>query len=998
MLLRNRGIPGHSSRSTVHDVHQSLPAPKLHPHIYSEGPRTLSISLFFLSIAIFPYLALAAPPGSTANSTDSTANSAIGTSSDVWATLVANIAPLLILVGEKHVKAYFKIINTRTQCLLYAVGPIGLITAVTTVVRITGPRVLKRLIGRQYESRREVLVDLTSVSAGPVTFEIRHDLLEQTIEPAEETCAMFYAYARKEGNLGELSAWTRETRSQLGTPTHKNERDDSYVSEFKLNILGLTDVRKWKETLLDPLPAWNTYVGTFKVKMDEDPSARDTMMLIRGILKDALSEPPAAGTNYNISRLVKTLEGVPESVLSRAHERVTGFVQIQAGWAEISPTITAAHSDNDSSPLIQPARIIIILLCLSIYVGIIIMNWRFQRDYQNTALVAAGITISTVGAYYTAQLVNTQSVERVIDLGSLCNNVPAGGCGYYSPSGSWGIMDSCPKKLISSTPIESTGRRRRQRQLPTYLWGGYTRAKNTRRNTVFPAIITVAMTLGYVALYLGLRTSEWWASLSVLIVAAIASIARVLLVTDKRELSWLGQFHDRTHGQYEMVSEVAAEVHAQMGPWPWNLLELDPASFLHCPAPTLPVEPYQEGRWSLSTTDGNPRTLVQSAANDTGAHPFSHIAILQPAIISNQEYLFLVTKGSTPPTIKDGDCYTLMAHPFISALVQGAILVVLELYRRSLVPAECCFKTHVSRAQWEVHHRYGIQNRLNNSSAVPVGTDLDTTILFSDILTKEGIWRQALELHLTPMIKSDSKRGLRDNMGFDSSVFHLRPWLELAEVLRKVPNTTPPVPVPLATNSPTRSPGNATPPNTSPPSITPLDTSPSSSGNTAPPPPPPRMKSPTAVQVSMDHSYYTTLTGTLTATESSLAASEWSEQYNTLPRGKGSFRDYAWMAGKILYVLLSKQSDAQGMWEKIMENLPKLRADAIASGKYPPTDPTEFLRPEEATAIVDCMERIFLALPAAGSISHTITRDASNSVETLNSSRRVGTLNTAYTE
>ena len=59
---------------------------------------------------------------------------AITNSSDAWASLVANVGPLLILVGERHVKAYFKTMSQHSHFILYAVSPIGLVTA---IVRLT---------------------------------------------------------------------------------------------------------------------------------------------------------------------------------------------------------------------------------------------------------------------------------------------------------------------------------------------------------------------------------------------------------------------------------------------------------------------------------------------------------------------------------------------------------------------------------------------------------------------------------------------------------------------------------------------------------------------------------------------------------------------------------------------------------------------------------------------------------------------------------------------
>jgi len=46
----------------------------------------------------------------------------------------------------------------------------------------------------------------------------------------------------------------------------------------------------------------------------------------------------------------------------------------------------------------------------------------------------------------------------------------------------------------------------------------------------------VFMIAGYVALYLGLRTSEWWTSLAILIISALALFARVVLVPEQLHL------------------------------------------------------------------------------------------------------------------------------------------------------------------------------------------------------------------------------------------------------------------------------------------------------------------------------------------------------------------------------------------------------------------------------------------------------------------------------
>jgi hypothetical protein len=132
--------------------------------------------------------------------TDNTNNLAITGSSDAWASLVANVVPLLILVGEKHVKAYFKCLIQPSQAYLYAVSywtrdgdghndPHG------------ESHFMKRLIGRQFESRTEVLAEVTSVSGGNIAFELRgpRNMLEQILNPNPRDVARFWVQGHKVG-------------------------------------------------------------------------------------------------------------------------------------------------------------------------------------------------------------------------------------------------------------------------------------------------------------------------------------------------------------------------------------------------------------------------------------------------------------------------------------------------------------------------------------------------------------------------------------------------------------------------------------------------------------------------------------------------------------------------------------------------------------------------------------------------------------------------------
>ena len=94
---------------------------------------------------------------------------AIAQSSDVWAQVVANVAPLMALLGERNAKAYMRAASSWHRFLPMAAAPLGILTIMTSAIRLSGPGFLVRLIGRDSERRSDALVEVTSLSVSPAT-------------------------------------------------------------------------------------------------------------------------------------------------------------------------------------------------------------------------------------------------------------------------------------------------------------------------------------------------------------------------------------------------------------------------------------------------------------------------------------------------------------------------------------------------------------------------------------------------------------------------------------------------------------------------------------------------------------------------------------------------------------------------------------------------------------------------------------------------------------
>lgn len=82
--------------------------------------------------------------------------------------LGSDLAPLLTLFGEQVTKQYLSESLSWVDCLLFALSPLGIITAIVAAIRVAGSPWLRSVIGRAKESRGEVEADLMSSTSSDV--------------------------------------------------------------------------------------------------------------------------------------------------------------------------------------------------------------------------------------------------------------------------------------------------------------------------------------------------------------------------------------------------------------------------------------------------------------------------------------------------------------------------------------------------------------------------------------------------------------------------------------------------------------------------------------------------------------------------------------------------------------------------------------------------------------------------------------------------------------
>lgn len=82
--------------------------------------------------------------------------------------LGSDLAPLLTLFGEQVTKQYLSKSCTLTDSFIFALAPMGIITAIVAAIRVGGSQNFRSLIGRATESRATVEADLMSSTSADV--------------------------------------------------------------------------------------------------------------------------------------------------------------------------------------------------------------------------------------------------------------------------------------------------------------------------------------------------------------------------------------------------------------------------------------------------------------------------------------------------------------------------------------------------------------------------------------------------------------------------------------------------------------------------------------------------------------------------------------------------------------------------------------------------------------------------------------------------------------
>ncbi|MCJ1431567.1 hypothetical protein MMC27_000921 [Xylographa pallens] len=446
---------------------------------------------------------------------------AISGSSDAWASLVANVAPLLVLVGEKHVKGYFKSMSNQSHFLLYAVSPIGLITTIVTLIRLHGTPFMKKVIGRQFETRSEVLADVTSVSYNGVGLEYKgrgtNQVLEQTTSPSPEDEARVGVYLSMSGSgriynkaIYNHIELIRAYDEAIGC---ENSREIGWYTIDIVSVRGDDGLSRARNLAFCLARTHGAGVGDAIVQSD---------------FTDYFASYDGGFTVVDLDEVTRNRRLDECTVLTATHLHGPGLSPSISSTAGVGSQIFSYFST-------AATRYIASSVCIFANIAIIAIDATTQEETMTLVLISVGI--ATV---FLTSWASTAFIARAAEV----YHIPLEGFDMLS-AGVFSAKDPVGTGLVaslSSIPISVPAK---------------------KAHSVFLVILLVLCSaLAYVSLYLGLRVSVWWVPFAMLGNSVFAACLRTVSTNGIQLESCSGQIVS-AFANYRVKSELCSLLVAQ---------------------------------------------------------------------------------------------------------------------------------------------------------------------------------------------------------------------------------------------------------------------------------------------------------------------------------------------------------------------------------------------------------------------------------------------------
>ncbi len=420
----------------------------------------------------------------------SAANQApIVASSDLWASVITNVAPIMTLVGERNAKEFLRVSSSHDQLFLMATAPLGILSLMICAIRLSGPRILRRLTGREGDPKSEALVEMTPLSTAPATSVYTKHAVE--IKPSEQRDDVAFVCAhisQTDRVLEALVSFKHILRSRVDKANGDSDGNASTDQEDYELVLGM----KRSSLTAEQTASFVTAILDERRDIEESLVIRveSTSLSFR---RTGISPTQTAPTSTSKRRLITKLPNLGTVLAGICSLIATGGVQV-AGY-------------YSGGPQIGTTALKTLVMGLVGYFGI------------------------TVFTFILLLLIKQEVEVEPQDLGSIFDDTDV----------VWTFSDSRHAQ-------HQTFNKPRHRNL---VQASPKKQLSSRKRQATTSFVSAGLMASYVVYYLGVRVAVWWVAFGELLIIWVSAVFRAWIIrgflkANDGELGehWLGIFRD----------------------------------------------------------------------------------------------------------------------------------------------------------------------------------------------------------------------------------------------------------------------------------------------------------------------------------------------------------------------------------------------------------------------------------------------------------------------
>ena len=410
---------------------------------------------------------------------------AVDSSYDAWATALSDVGPLILLIGERSTKQLLRDVRGVSEAFSLAAAPLGLVSIVTSLLRVSGSHRLRSFLGFEQESRSVAALEMSRVNCNGIHTELVDGYLVRT------TAATSTLHAGAAGVSALQCDLTVEAVRDIVTQLlscHAYE-----AQKVRLKVPSTDAKLRWCSQVL---------MSNLQNGMDDQ-----LLELIAAALQVNLLDPKADGLRSQIKHALHLPSNHVFSPNSKKVESVN-TISFTFTFDAISEYCTANMTSRKFSILIgiMSMLTIVALYVIELHFS---LGWKLSTGWLLTTLGYLGIvTFVTLAALH---------IQRA------CHSIPLRPKNAHL-SQQWrdGLVIATQSDSKQGADFLTAVDDDRQSFEAIWL------SPLTRLACIKADAIGVSLTLSFLCHYLGLRSSSWWLGICELAICISAAFARSL--------------------------------------------------------------------------------------------------------------------------------------------------------------------------------------------------------------------------------------------------------------------------------------------------------------------------------------------------------------------------------------------------------------------------------------------------------------------------------------